>query len=123
MTARMTNKTDIGVLRALLAKATPGPWKTEVWAHEDVGFAAVGPIHDDESYRGDNEPHGPNETAALHDADLIANVISALPALLDELEAARAVVEVARKQAEYWVRADELHGAIANYDLVTREKR
>lgn len=93
----------IAELRALLARATPGPWhlcddgETSKCADES-GLTTA-------HTKGCHAPHRKN--AAAH-AALIAAAINALPALLDAVEA-----------AQRWMRtenADEEREAVAAFD-------
>ena len=91
--------TDTNELRKLLEKATPGPWAV---SYGDESWAVVGTkpdgtpdlwarrtVFDDGSAAGEYGPSCKGPTR-----DLIVAAVNALPALLDELLAARA--EVAR---------------------------
>lgn len=83
---------DIEKLRALLAAATPGPWKcmqdgTAAWIDQGNVKKAVwlGIARGDQNRR---------------DANLIAAAVNALPELLDKVERLRAEVEIERRRAE-----------------------
>ena len=78
---------QIAELRAALAKATPGPWRTFAGINDDGVWAACGPEHEAD-YDADetNEPGDRAEQAAQRDAELIALMRTALPALLDAAE-------------------------------------
>ena len=93
--------TDTGALRELLARATPGEWRwsengnivTDMPLPEcDPEVAAVYSEHDD-----DSEPANSALICAMHNA---------LPALLTELDAARArIAELEKDTARYrWLR-------------------
>lgn len=85
----------VAELRALLAKATPGPWRYRPEEYDDWGFirggergefgfpmVAVGRgSHNDhdEHRRNGTDPYGPN-------SELIVAAANALPTLLDALE-------------------------------------
>ena len=78
---------QIAELRAALAKATPGPWRTFAGINDDGVWAACGPEHEAD-YDADetNEPGDVAEQAAQRDAELIALMRNALPSLLDAAE-------------------------------------
>lgn len=100
--------TPIPTLRAMLEAATSTPWApsettTAVLGHED-GFAVVVAHAYTPSRR-----------------DLIVSAVNALPALLDRLEAAEAVVEAARNletgaKGDPFFSWSELRAALAAYD-------
>lgn len=96
---------DAGMLRTLLEKATPGPWYYRPQEYDDWGFirggepgefglpvVAVGrevqysDIGHDEHRRAGTDPYGPN-------SELIAEAITALPALLDLIAAQASQIE------------------------------
>ena len=109
---------DVKELRRLLAEATERPWyasdapygtpdrlcphthwddETD-WSEEK---AAVHRSHTEQSWTVSRAPDGagwntdggyPGYGLCQHDADLIAAAVNALPALLDELESARAAL-------------------------------
>lgn len=95
-------------LRALLEKATPGPWGHT--AHEVEGDSPCGgencPFEDD---HGEGETHGfviascdvDYETDRENDAALIVAAVNALPALLDVCEAASAHRAASQALAAY----------------------
>lgn len=133
---------DLARLRALLAAATPGPWRAGMsWAgrcklpHQHHGSVS-GCVYEPELMRlpghiaagvpatnvagmWDYEEGGVRLDA---DATLIAEAVNALPALLDEVEALRA--EVARLQAGGCARDQGLtqHCAIAAQALGERDE-
>ena len=78
---------QVAELRAALAKATPGPWRTFAGVNDDGVWAACGPEHAAD-YDADetNEPGDVAEQAAQRDAELIALMRNALPSLLDAAE-------------------------------------
>ena len=93
--------TDTNKMRNLLAAATPLPWAV---SYGDESWAVVGTkpdgtpdlwarrtVFDDGSAAGEYSPSCKGPTR-----DLIVAAVNALPALLDELDAARADVEQMR---------------------------
>ena len=78
---------QIAELRAALAKATPGPWRTFAGVNDDGVWAACGPEHAAD-YDADetNEPGDVAEQAAQRDAELIALMRNALPSLIAAAE-------------------------------------
>lgn len=97
-----TKAVDIEVLRELLARAIPGPWK--------AGWEQPNDFHDVQGPDRGNEIYDHQVLAHLSADDcvdrresfatmrLIAMLRNAAPALFDELEAARKVVEAVRKR-------------------------
>ena len=82
--------TPIETLRAMEAKATPGPWtyrNCSPVCDEDGNWFATGPGHDEEDH---DDPEGA-ELAAQHDAALIATLRTVAPELLALWEAVEAV--------------------------------
>lgn len=93
--------TDLSSLRALCEKATPAPWQTEgddTVVIDNSGDYVCG---DPDSYMGEA------------DARFIVAARNALPLLVAELEAARAVVEAARVLLEDVVVFDDAQDALA----------
>jgi hypothetical protein len=94
-------ETDIPALRALLEKATKGPWgkrnKVGYVLGADCVVAQCGDFADKELVRF-------NAARWNADADLIVAAVNALPALLDELEGLREAVEKAAKQFRFYER-------------------
>lgn len=103
----MTKPTDLDELRALLEKATPGPWEIEGRYETGVylipaehkgrarGFA-VCQEYDRDNYQQtiaslNDDRHG--RGGASENAELITALRNAAPALLDELESARAKLD------------------------------
>jgi hypothetical protein len=80
---------DLGALRELCEKATPGPWEARLDRYDPVIVSA-----------GSNWPHGDDEAHATAyvpaDAVFIAAARSAVPALLAEVERLRAERDRAR---------------------------
>ena len=95
-------------LRELCAKATPGPWESNVWIETDGDeWRATGPGHDEHASDYGSEPGGPDEQAAQADAAFIAAARTAVPALLDECDALRAAL---REALEIGARLNHLDG-------------
>jgi hypothetical protein len=102
-------------LRALLAEATPGPWRHgplfwEAWATDADGAMTVRVAevphggYDPESDRMRGVFVDPGiDRSREPDAALIAAAVNALPALLDVAEAARLVAQWADNAAEWSV--------------------
>ena len=87
--------TDTNELRKLLEKATPGPWRVlfagggDAW--QVVGWNARREAFDHEAF--DGSACGEYAQSCTEPTrDLIVAAVNALPALLDELDAARARV-------------------------------
>ena len=104
--------TDTTELRRLLAEATAGPWEPVVWNYVSRDEAV-------ERFRHMLDEHGdalpriivtPNDEltiaiigngpASQVNSHLIVAAVNALPALLDELDALRAVVGAARDERD-----------------------
>lgn len=100
------SKVDIAELRRLLAEAAPGTWSwdgtSNVWVQGTCRLAARG--------------------GTAHDARFIAAAHNALPALLDELEAARWVVRqavrFANSMSDAGIGSIALAAALVTYDAV-----
>lgn len=92
----------IARLRELDAAATPVPWAASEWYCNDSegGWAAIGPHHLAETDDIDDGPDGQLHKAAKADAALIAAMRNALPALLDQLDAQAAEIDLLRRQTE-----------------------
>lgn len=87
----MSGPIDTERLRALLAASTPGPWAVpdwgDSWVLPEAALAHRAP------YSTQGHPHFIANNA--HDATLVAEALTALPGLLDEVERLdRALVEV-----------------------------
>jgi hypothetical protein len=111
--AVMADIVDIDALRALLEKATKGPWGAVQVNTRDHG--AYDPIFVDGLWHifdvahpgrvpiaiidHANDHHPPTREKAAYDAALIAAAVNALPALLSELEGLREAVEWYGEQA------------------------
>lgn len=116
----MTDPTtpSVSQLRALLEKATPGPWQAMRDSHRTIvpsshsHLLLGGSILPDEDARRFAwpiarmcDPNGlPRWTAeqTTDNAALIAAAVNALPTLLDELESLRQERDAARRDAALW---------------------
>ncbi len=98
----MTAPTDIEAMRALLAAATPGPWLDDADPPDDV--VIWGRVPDQGSMLVANVCAtrvglvGVALDVDARNARLIVAAVNALPTLLDELAAARAVNEMLQSQ-------------------------
>jgi len=92
--------------RALLAAATPGPWRAGCH-YLDGECAATGPVHVVDGYGRIAEEKV--SEAASYDAELIAFAVNNLPALLDAI--AGAETRVAEIEDRRWMLQQELEGA------------
>ena len=90
-------KPDTKALRALLEKATPGPWHWE--GHDEGTITSEAAGHAGKSIvESDNRVYGPSDA----DGELIVAMRSALPALLDAADRlAEVEAELARQQTVY----------------------
>lgn len=128
--------TDTAHLRDLLSKATPGPWfdcysaiHSEPITREHQRLEmALGDDAPDEAYdalpdarlaffpvQGGDTP----TQQAAHDQALIVAAVNALPALLDQLEAARRVVAAAKEwRATFPPAPMEPRGSLLDHQLI-----
>jgi len=85
--------TDIAALRALVEKATPGPWSAEMFGSllRDAHNKWDGPPGCEDGIDGFHTPGWEGDPWV--DGDLIAAARNALPSLLDEVEALREALE------------------------------
>lgn len=106
---------DTNALRALLARATPGPYRTS--KQEDCHVYHVESASTDTGF-------GRGEIATCYsredpnDAQTIVAVMNAIGPLLDELNAARRVVALVRDGAT--CSREALDDALAAYDAATK---
>lgn len=142
----MTQPVDIEALRALMERATAGPWAYRPQEHDDWGFirtmiATEDGWHpvvaraNDVSVHEDHDAHRAAKTdPAEGNARLIVAAVNALPSLLTELEALRAergrMVEAARNLLPYlrWTVGEENPGfhptmpsAVAAFEATLKE--
>ena len=106
---------EVERLRALLAEATPGPWRTSVGRRGAAALAAERPG----LLLAEVFTHGDYIFAERHqNADLIAAAVNALPALLDVAEAARRLRDDLKHQQLRWVsdEYDQLNVALDRLD-------
>ena len=101
----MTDRTE---LRRLLDEATPGPWEVEesqIWGPDGAFVAAV--------------RWGGGAITDLPDALLIAAAVSALPDLLDQLDAAEAALARVRElHASSGTAESQGYGAHGTYGFI-----
>jgi hypothetical protein len=121
--------TDTNELRKLLSAATPGPWAVsygdESWVvvrtkpDGTPDLWARRTVFDDGSAAGEYSPSCKGPTR-----DLIVAAVNALPALLDELDAARAEVERLRGVIYEYVKAiDDNAGSGLDLELEAAQLR
>jgi hypothetical protein len=96
----MTDKIDVAGLRALVAKATPGPWRVEqmhtsAHIHQQDGLHWLASC-----VVGHGDWHNPEASRGAKDAALITAAVNALPALLDAAEATAALEGEVRKRLD-----------------------
>jgi hypothetical protein len=110
--------TDVARLRALLAEASPRPWRPLLRSRGMTGVHAS----DHVVYHARFDPECLRETHEMQTATaaLIAEAVNALPALLDEVEALRA--EVARLQAGGCARDQGLTSYCPQAERYARER-
>lgn len=122
---------DIERLRALMVAATPGKWYVveSPWGEGDWLVAGSPDPHgrtfvadtDDPSFEeGDRDEDEIARYRPLENAALIAAAVNDLPALLDELEAARLAISEAALEAAR-VKLAELRSDLADEDRADAE--
>jgi hypothetical protein len=114
-------RVDIGALRVLLDAMTPGPWRgdplgepTDSWTIDADGWEQLAVVNGNEE---DESLHEQGEA----NAEGIIQLRNAAPALIAELEAARAVVRAARPGSGPHHNEDAMDDAIEEYDRLVKE--
>ena len=96
--------TDTNELRKLLDAATPGPWRVRFTGYNDawlvVGWNARRETFDHQAFDDGSAWGTYNQSCTDPTRDLIVAAVNALPALLDELDAAHEAIRMERERTQ-----------------------